>query len=104
VDQGGDPTGSGSGGPGYQFADELPAKATAYVEGALAMANSGANTNGSQFFIDAANEASTLQASYTVFGLVTGGESVVTAINKDGTTSGTPAKYHHIITVTITES
>jgi cyclophilin family peptidyl-prolyl cis-trans isomerase len=102
VDQGGDPTGSGSGGPGYSFADELPKTPAAYVNGALAMANSGANTNGSQFFIDAANEASTLQASYSVFGLVTGGQSVVAAINKDGASSGTPTKVHHIISVTIT--
>lgn len=63
----GDPSGTGSGGPGYQFADELTGDET-YGAGTLAMANAGANTNGSQFFIVYAD--SSLPASYTVFGKV----------------------------------
>lgn len=63
----GDPSGTGSGGPGYQFADELAGDET-YGAGTLAMANAGANTNGSQFFI--VYEDSMLPASYTVFGSV----------------------------------
>ncbi len=51
MNQGGDPTATGSGGPGYQFKDELPSASSAYDTGAVAMANSGPNTNGSQFFI-----------------------------------------------------
>ncbi|HEX3424967.1 MAG TPA: peptidylprolyl isomerase [Acidimicrobiales bacterium] len=104
VDQGGDPTGTGTGGPGYEFADELPKSASQYVAGSLAMANSGANTNGSQFFIVVGSGGSQLQPSYSLFGQVTGGMNVVTAINNDGTSSGTPAKVHKIVKVTITNS
>jgi cyclophilin family peptidyl-prolyl cis-trans isomerase len=81
VDQGGDPLGTGTGGPGYQFKDELDNDLT-YQPGTLAMANSGANTNGSQFFIVASEGgAAQLTHSYTIFGMVTEGMDVVQAIN-----------------------
>jgi cyclophilin family peptidyl-prolyl cis-trans isomerase len=76
--QGGDPVGNGSGGPGYQFKDELPT--TAYTIGDLAMANAGPNTNGSQFFIVAGN-ASGLGLAYSRFGKVTSGINVVEHID-----------------------
>ena len=74
--QGGDPTGSGSGGPGYKFADE-PVKRS-YSRGTLAMANAGPNTNGSQFFIMHADYP--LPPNYTIFGKLTDGEEVVDSI------------------------
>ena len=78
----GDPTGKGNGGPGYTFADELT-KTKSYPKGTLAMANSGANTNGSQFFIVYAD--STLSPEYTVFGKVSdAGMAVVDAIAAQG--------------------
>ena len=77
--QGGDPTGTGSGGPGYTFADELNDHKV--VRGALAMANAGPNTNGSQFFIVTTEAASWLDGKHTVFGRVTGGMDVVDAIS-----------------------
>jgi cyclophilin family peptidyl-prolyl cis-trans isomerase len=77
--QGGDPTGTGSGGPGYQFEDEFNDHKV--VRGALAMANAGPNTNGSQFFIVTTPEASWLDGKHTVFGEVTDGMDVVDAIS-----------------------
>jgi peptidyl-prolyl cis-trans isomerase B (cyclophilin B) len=77
--QGGDPTGTGSGGPGYQFEDEFNDHKV--VRGALAMANSGPNTNGSQFFIVTTEAASWLDGKHTVFGKVTDGMDVVDAIS-----------------------
>ncbi len=77
--QGGDPTGTGTGGPGYQFEDEINDHNV--VRGALAMANAGPNTNGSQFFIVTAEEASWLDGKHTVFGRVTSGMEVVDAIS-----------------------
>ena len=74
VIQGGDPQGTGTGGPGYSFADE-PVKGD-YKAGSVAMANSGPNTNGSQFFICLANQA-TLPKLYNLFGQVTEGMDVV---------------------------
>ncbi len=76
--QGGDPTGTGTGGPGYQFEDEINDHKV--VRGALAMANAGPNTNGSQFFIVTAEEASWLDRKHTVFGRVTSGMDVVDTI------------------------
>ena len=73
--QGGDPTGTGSGGPGYQFEDEFNDHKV--VRGALAMANAGPNTNGSQFFIVTVDQAPWLDGKHTVFGKVTGGMDVV---------------------------
>ena len=75
VIQGGDPTGSGGGGPGYTFADE-PVKGQ-YGPGCLAMANAGPNTNGSQFFIVTAGACDWLDGKHTVFGAVSGGMDVV---------------------------
>jgi cyclophilin family peptidyl-prolyl cis-trans isomerase len=77
--QGGCPRGDGTGGPGYQFEDE-PNKHDV-VRGALAMANAGPNTNGSQFFIVTADEASWLDGKHTVFGRVTSGMDVVDTIS-----------------------
>ena len=78
--QGGDPTGTGSGGPGYQFEDEPNQHKV--VRGALAMANAGPNTNGSQFFIVTADACPWLDGKHTVFGKVTSGMDVVDAIEK----------------------
>ncbi len=77
--QGGDPTGTGRGGPGYRFADELPAPGR-YEVGSVAMANAGPNTNGSQFFICLDDVG--LPPAYSVFGEVTDGMEVVDAIAK----------------------
>jgi cyclophilin family peptidyl-prolyl cis-trans isomerase len=77
--QGGDPTGTGSGGPGYTFEDE--ANDHPVARGALAMANAGPNTNGSQFFIVTADSCPWLNGKHTVFGRVTGGMDVVDAIS-----------------------
>ncbi|HEY8741850.1 MAG TPA: peptidylprolyl isomerase [Chloroflexota bacterium] len=97
VIQGGDPQGTGAGGPGYSFKDELPSSSSVYTAGAVAMANSGPNTNGSQFFICTANDTS-LPPNYTYFGKVTQGMDAVTAISKVNLTadpadpSGTKSK------------
>ena len=104
MDQVGDPTASGSSGPGYEFKDELPSSASAYDTGAVAMANSGANTNGSQFFIVVPGGGGGLTPSYSVFGQVTSGMNIVEQINSDGSSGGTPTKYHKILSVKITES
>lgn len=80
VIQGGDPLGTGAGGPGYKFNDE-PVRAQ-YVLGAVAMANSGPNTNGSQFFIDIADDTSQLQPLYNLFGKVQSGQSVANSIQQ----------------------
>ena len=108
--QGGDPLGTGTGGPGYQFEDELP-DPDDYQAGSLAMANSGPDTNGSQFFIVTSEEgAQTLvdavggSANYSLFGQVTEGMDVVAAIEADGSAGGTPSTTHIIESVTITES
>jgi cyclophilin family peptidyl-prolyl cis-trans isomerase len=77
--QGGDPTGTGSGGPGYSFEDEFNDHLV--VRGALAMANAGPNTNGSQFFIVTADACPWLDGKHTVFGQVTNGMDVVDAIS-----------------------
>jgi peptidyl-prolyl cis-trans isomerase B (cyclophilin B) len=77
--QGGDPTGTGAGGPGYQFEDEFNDHKV--VRGALAMANAGPNTNGSQFFIVTRESADWLEGKHTAFGRVTSGMEVVDAIS-----------------------
>lgn len=79
VCQGGDPTGTGRGGPGYQYADELP-KAGQYQIGSLAMANAGPNTNGSQFFLISGASGVQLPPSYALFGQVVKGLEVVEAM------------------------
>jgi cyclophilin family peptidyl-prolyl cis-trans isomerase len=76
--QGGDPTGTGTGGPGYTFEDEFNEHKV--ERGALAMANAGPNTNGSQFFIVTTDEAAWLDGKHTVFGRVTGGMDAVDSI------------------------
>jgi peptidyl-prolyl cis-trans isomerase B (cyclophilin B) len=76
--QGGDPTGTGTGGPGYTFEDEF--NDHKIVRGALAMANAGPNTNGSQFFIVTTGAAPWLDGKHTVFGQVTSGMEAVDAI------------------------
>ncbi|MEI7720078.1 MAG: peptidylprolyl isomerase [bacterium] len=88
MDQGGDPLSKddsmvarwGTGGPGYQFNDEIAAQ-NENAPGTIAMANSGPNTQGSQFFINAVDNRTNLGNNYTVFGKVTSGMDVVTAIN-----------------------
>ncbi len=82
--QGGDPTGTGSGGPGYTFEDEFNQHKV--VRGAIAMANAGPNTNGSQFFIVTVDAAPWLDGKHTVFGRVTDGMDVVDRI--EGTQTG----------------
>jgi cyclophilin family peptidyl-prolyl cis-trans isomerase len=77
--QGGDPTGTGRGGPGYTFEDEF--NDNKVVRGALAMANAGPNTNGSQFFIVTAEATPWLDGKHTVFGRVTNGMDVVDTIS-----------------------
>jgi cyclophilin family peptidyl-prolyl cis-trans isomerase len=109
VIQGGDPEGTGAGGPGYQFKDELD-NDLKYEPGTLAMANSGPDTNGSQFFIVAGDEGESLPKSYTIFGKVVRGMGVVEEINALPTVGGTgqdaesPTKKVYIEEVTIRES
>jgi cyclophilin family peptidyl-prolyl cis-trans isomerase len=110
VDQTGDPTGTGSGGPGYTIPDELPAKASnpadQYPLGSVAMANTGQpNTGGSQWFIVAGAQGESLPNSYSLFGHVTSGMSVVEKINAQGSASGVPPDVtHRMLKVTITSS
>jgi cyclophilin family peptidyl-prolyl cis-trans isomerase len=78
--QGGDPTGTGSGGPGYSFEDEFNQHKV--ERGALAMANAGPNTNGSQFFVVTADSCPWLDGKHTVFGKVTSGMDVVDTISE----------------------
>ena len=101
--QGGDPTGNGTGGPGYRFDDELP-KPGRYELGSLAMANAGPNTNGSQFFVISGPAGMKLPPLYALFGKVVKGLDVVQAINDIGSPSGSPGQRVVIESVTITES
>ncbi len=78
--QGGDPSGNGTGGPGYSFQDEINSKKL--VRGSLAMANAGPNTNGSQFFIVTAEATPWLDGLHTNFGQVTAGQEIVDAMSK----------------------
>jgi peptidyl-prolyl cis-trans isomerase B (cyclophilin B) len=84
--QGGDPEGTGTGGPGYTFEDEF--NDNKVVRGALAMANAGPNTNGSQFFIVTTDAAPWLDGKHTVFGEVTNGMDAVDAIEGTDTAPG----------------
>ena len=84
--QGGCPRGDGTGGPGYSFEDEF--NDHKIVRGALAMANAGPNTNGSQFFIVTAGEAPWLDGKHTVFGQITDGMDAVDAIEATPTDQG----------------
>lgn len=99
--QGGDPTGSGMGGPGYRFEDEPVSRK--YLAGTLAMANAGPNTNGSQFFI--MHQNFNLPPDYTIFGFATEGQNVVDAIATTPTSgSDRPLEDVYIVSVTIEES
>ena len=98
--QGGDPTGTGTGGPGYRFPDEPVTRP--YARGTLAMANAGPDTNGSQFFIMHADYP--LPPNYTIFGKLSGGEDVVDAIAAAETDANDrPAVPVSITTVAIAE-
>jgi cyclophilin family peptidyl-prolyl cis-trans isomerase len=101
--QGGDPKGTGTGGPGYKFEDELP-KPGRYELGSLAMANAGPNTNGSQFFIISGPQGVRLPPNYSLFGKAVSGLDVVAAIDGIGTQSGTPKERVVIQSVTISEA
>lgn len=111
VAQCGDPLGTGTGGPGYRFGDELPAKG-AYQVGSLAMANSGPNTNGSQFFIITGDKGVALPPNYSLFAKAKVGSTTDATIaaldaaaNPDSAANGVPPKEPVTITsVTITES
>lgn len=104
VIQGGDPQGTGSGGPGYQFEDELP-KAGAYTLGSVAMANAGPNTNGSQFFIIIGQQGVQLPPNYSLFGQVTKGQDVAEKISTMAAPgTETPDPPVTIEKVTITET
>jgi cyclophilin family peptidyl-prolyl cis-trans isomerase len=109
VVQCGDPTATGTGGPGYSFADELPG-AGEYTIGSLAMANSGPNTNGSQFFVITGVSGTSLPPNYTLFGQVTAGlDTAVAAMaalfNPDQAANGVPPAADIILnSVTISEA
>ena len=99
--QGGDPTGTGRGGPGYKFNDEKVTKP--YSRGTMAMANAGPNTNGSQFFIMHADYG--LPPQYTIFGKLTSGEEVVDKIaSAKRNSQDRPDEPTQITKITVTES
>jgi peptidylprolyl isomerase len=102
--QGGDPTGTGRGGPGYRFEDELPAPGR-YEIGSVARANAGPNTNGSQFFIVSGPSGVGLPPQYSLFGKVVAGLDVLDATEKVPTGPGDRPRERVVIeSVTITES
>jgi cyclophilin family peptidyl-prolyl cis-trans isomerase len=103
--QGGDPAGDGTGGPGYKFKDELP-QAGEYKVGSLAMANSGPDSNGSQFFVISGPQGVALPPKYSLFGQVNQGLDVVSQIDALGTPDApnTPKEPVTIESVTIKES
>jgi len=107
VAQCGDPQGTGTGGPGYDFADELPATGS-YKIGSLAMANSGPNTNGSQFFIITGQQGVQLPPNYSLFGQVRAGQdAIIEALDKAGNPANNgvpPLQSVGLVSVTITES
>jgi len=108
VIQGGDPQGTGQGGPGYQFEDELPKDSPSYKLGSLAMANSGPNTNGSQFFIVTGENGTQLPPSYSRFGMVTGGLEVAQKLESFAQNppdpNGKPSRTLYILSITIAVS
>jgi cyclophilin family peptidyl-prolyl cis-trans isomerase len=103
VVQGGDPGGTGTGGPGYRFEDELP-KPGRYEIGSLAMANAGPNTNGSQFFIISGPSGVQLPPQYALFGKAVSGLDTISALDAVGSSSGRPSERVLIESVTITEA
>jgi cyclophilin family peptidyl-prolyl cis-trans isomerase len=105
--QTGDQTGTGAGSPGYRFKDELPPKHP-YAPGIVAMANSGPNTNGSQFFICTVDDSKTLAPSYTQFGKVVEGMDIVQKIasvpvTSNGREMSQPVTPPYIKSITISE-
>jgi cyclophilin family peptidyl-prolyl cis-trans isomerase len=113
VDQTGDPTGTGTGGPGYEFTEHGPPTAAnpanQYPLGSVAMANSSSgttdpSTNGSQFFIVTGTSGESLPPDYVLFGKVTSGMPVVQKINAAGTSGGTPRIIYRMLKVTVTPS
>ena len=102
VIQGGDPQGDGRGGPGYEFADELPTDG--YKLGSLAMANSGPNTNGSQFFVITGANGTQLPNLYSRFGMVTTGLDVAQKLESFNSGDGPPTRPLHIFSITVTAS
>ena len=107
--QGGDPTGTGSGGPGYTIADEYPKAATPnYPLYSIAMANTGQpHTGGSQFFIVTGSAGESLSNAYSLFGQVVSGVKAVNTIQNAGSSSSTgvpPAITHRILNITISEA
>jgi cyclophilin family peptidyl-prolyl cis-trans isomerase len=102
--QGGDPTGTGRGGPGYTFADELP-KPREYQIGSVAMANAGPNTNGSQFFLVSGPSGTGLPPQYSLFGQIVKGLDVLDTMQRVKTGSGDrPVEDVVINSVAITEA
>jgi cyclophilin family peptidyl-prolyl cis-trans isomerase len=105
VCQGGDPDGTGRGGPGYRFADELP-KAGQYEIGSLAMANAGPDTNGSQFFLISGNNGAQLPPQYSLFGKVVKGLEVVDQMQRVPTGGGDRPKTDvviHSVTISVAD-
>ncbi|WP_298210210.1 peptidylprolyl isomerase [Ferrimicrobium sp.] len=102
VVQGGDPTSSGAGGPGYRFRDELP-NAGEYQRGSLAMANAGPNTNGSQFFIISGPSGISLPPLYSLFGQLVDGDGTLDALDGAGSQTGSPKDTCTISSVAIVE-
>jgi cyclophilin family peptidyl-prolyl cis-trans isomerase len=104
VCQGGDPQGTGMGGPGYRFEDELP-KPGRYEVGSVAMANAGPHTNGSQFFLISGPSGASLPPSYSLFGKITKGLDVLDQMEKVPTGAGDRPHQDVVInSVTITEA
>lgn len=102
--QGGDPTGTGRGGPGYRFEDELPAP-NSYKIGSVAMANAGPNTNGSQFFLVSGPSGVGLPPHYSLFGQITEGLDVLETMQNVAADRGDRPEVDVVInSVTITES
>jgi cyclophilin family peptidyl-prolyl cis-trans isomerase len=102
--QGGDPTGTGRGGPGYRFADELPAPGR-YEIGSVAMANAGPDTNGSQFFLVSGSSGVRLSPQYSLFGKIVQGLDVLTQMEAVDTDRSDKPKQDVVInSVTITEA
>ena len=107
VIQGGDPEGTGRGGPGYAIKDELPSSPAAYGKYSVAMANSGPNSGGSQFFINFQDNSKALKPNYSVFGQVVAGQAVVDKIAKvplGGQSGDTPTQSVWIEKLTVKAS
>jgi cyclophilin family peptidyl-prolyl cis-trans isomerase len=106
VIQGGDPEGTGSGGPGYEWTGGRPESSDVYTAGSVSMANSGSDpsTNGSQFFVALDDISDRLAADFTYFGDVTEGFEVAEAIGALGEGDGPPTRPVTIETITITQS